>query len=240
LDEQDVYKSLDQFYQAYKEAKEEEKEEEEMSIKLSHLSFTDRLLVRNKDNKLKALMRNTKGEFPLHNVVFNNQPKSLTDSVVFVLSAADLNTLFTTFDWNLIDTSYLEMRKKYYAFFNSAKDTMKVYGVKGQHYMFTVPAGIAKNVLDDMLYKISRVTSSKFNEFRQLESSLGEENVHKKQVKPREVSDALSQCKVNKLYDESSLSILDFNSLLNVVYKLDEQMWNKFDKKPYSKSLIIL
>lgn len=127
-------------------------------------------------------------------------------------------------DWSLLSNKDSELKDKYLNFFTTATDTLTLHGKDSEIVAFAIPVEISKTVIDDLLYTWSKLKIQRSREFLKL-SVIG---LHQNttNLKPSPIDSHLSSLDVYKAV-EPNITVHDINLVLNVIYKLDEQLWCK-------------
>ena len=199
---------------------------EKNDLRVYHIKSKDKLLVINQDNKAKIIHKNREGEFNLDQTLFEGYPRTVNDSVLLSLKTKEFLLLFKYLNWNMISRTSSELTAKYVRFFTAATETIQKVGSKEDLLVFSVEVSVSKAVIDDLLYILSKLRNKRSRELSKL-SVISAEQQLSKTSRVEYKSEYLNGLEIYENL-EKNISIHDINSVLNIVYKLDEQQWLKW------------
>ena len=226
LTDDDVLKAFDEFYQKFNSLQDQHhlySRHEGLSFR--YLKSFDRLLAVSQEGWAKIVHRDVNGDFQLDQLNFDRSPTTWTDSILFLLSREELLQLFQFTGWEVLVDKHSEMKQSYLQFLTSAKDTLTLSGKDSCYLAFASTVKCSKAVIDDLLFTLSKLRIAKSREFENLSVIGLDDRIHKHQADSVDVSQISQFWKFAKAV--SSLTVHDINTLLNIVNKLDEQMWCK-------------
>lgn len=226
INENSVFDTINQFYLKLKQVIEAEPEAtSKNNLKVYQIKSKDKLLVINQDNKAKVVHKDSEGEFNLDQIIFEGYPRTVKDSVLLSLKTQEFLLLFKYMDWSLVSAKSSELMSKYTKFFKAATETLRKIGVKNDLLVFSVEVSTSKAVLDDLLYCLSKLRNKRSREL----SKLSVISAGSQSLKSNKVDCNYEYLEGLEIYTDmdKNISIHDINTVLNIVYKLDEQQWLK-------------
>ena len=226
INENSVFDTINQFYLKLKQVIEAEPEAtSKNNLKVYQIKSKDKLLVINQDNKAKVVHKDSEGEFNLDQIIFEGYPRTIKDSVLLSLKTQEFLLLFKYMDWSLVSAKSSELMSKYTKFFKAATETLRKIGVKNDLLVFSVEVSTSKAVLDDLLYCLSKLRNKRSREL----SKLSVISAGSQSLKSNKVDCNYEYLEGLEIYTDmdKNISIHDINTVLNIVYKLDEQQWLK-------------
>jgi hypothetical protein len=230
--DKDLFDSLNNFYLKTQEGGHQISQQH--GLRLHYIGHSDILLAVNQDNKAKIVHRNEHGEFSLDGVAFEGFPKNVQDGVLFQLCKQEVQKLFEY--QSLVSSSTPEDLKRHYInFFSSAAKTLTS---SGSILYFSAPVESAKLVIDNLLHNLSKTRVKRSREFLNL-SVIGLDIPQVSASVDRDHNEYLSSLDISKSFNEN-ITVHDVNSLQNIIYKLDEQIWCRSVFKNCSHDLIRL
>ena len=233
VSEESVFQSLNEFFKQAKQLKDTKLEAASPNQNLSiHKLYGGNLLVI--DDKGKAKVINPGQENQALN--FNPAPKTVEDNILLSLTKEELDCMFRVVDWNSISGKHNETNRAYCEFFTSAKDTIALSVTEGGSVEFSAPLRSAKVAIDDLLYNLSKLRTSMSRELLNLSLFIDSQN-NVRSNKDSNENEVLKNLEVNQ---KTENTVHDINSVMNVLYKLDEQLWCKAAFKTKAKDILSL
>jgi hypothetical protein len=180
------------------------------------------VLVINEEGKSKVVHKGQEKE----GLNFEHSPKSIRDNIKLSLSKTEIMDSFKYMDGTVVFGKHSEVLKSYVEYFKLATETMAFSDTNGDIIEYSVPLKSAKVFLNDVMNHLSKSRASRSREFDELSVIGIDENANLRAKKEEGLLGKIPDLPVIK-FAEKDVSVHDINTVLNIFYKLDEQLWCK-------------